>query len=194
LDAVAGRFVPESIPARRLDIVETMKNRTLPLAFAAVLALAAAAPAAAQKAVFVVRHAEKISEQDQRLSDAGRARAARLASMLADSGISAIYATDTERARDTAAPLAQKLGQKVATYDTGQKMSGAVDARPFVAMLRREHARDVVLVVGHSNTIPDLLKALGCSEKITLGADEYDDLFVVVPKADGTATLVRLRY
>jgi len=51
-----------------------------------------------------------------------------------------------------------------------------------------------VLVVGHSNTIPDLLSAFGCAEKISLAADEYDDLFVVVPKSEGTAALVRLRY
>jgi broad specificity phosphatase PhoE len=177
-----------------LDIVGIMKNRMPALALAATVGLVWAVPAAAQKAVFVVRHAEKISEQDQRLSEAGHARAARLASMLADSGISAIYATDTERARDTAAPLAGKLGLKVATYDTGAKMSGAVDARPFAATLRRDHPNDVVLVVGHSNTIPDLLQAFGCAEKVSLGADEYDDIFLVVPKSEGGATLVRLRY
>lgn len=171
-----------------------MKNRMPSLALAAALGFACSAPVAAQKAVFVVRHAEKISEQDQRLSEAGHARAARLASMLADSGISAIYATDTERARDTAAPLAGRLKLPIATYDTGAKMSGVVDARPFVASLRRDHGNDVVLVVGHSNTVPDLLQALGCTEKISLGAGEYDDIFVVVPKRDGTATLVRLRY
>ena len=171
-----------------------MTNRTLSLSFAAALGLAWALPACAQKAVFVVRHAEKISEQDQRLSEAGRARASRLALVLADSGITAIYATETERARDTAAPLSQKLGLKIATYDTGAKMSGAVDARPFVATLRRDHAQDVVLVVGHANTIPDLLRAFGCTEKIKLGDEEYDDLFVVVPKSGGGATLVRLRY
>ncbi len=64
-------------------------------------------------------------------------------------------------------------------------MSGAVDARPFVASLRKDHPHDVVLVVGHSNTIPDLLRPLGCAERISLAADEYDDVFVVVPKAGG---------
>jgi broad specificity phosphatase PhoE len=73
-------------------------------------------------------------------------------------------------------------------------MKGPVDARPFVAGLRQKHAGDVVLVVGHSNTIPDLLKALGCAETISLAPGEYDNLFVVVPKADGSATLIRLKY
>jgi len=150
--------------------------------------------ARAQKVVFVVRHAEKISETDQRLTEAGRARAARLARMLKDSGVGAVYATDTERTRDTVKPLADALGLAITLYDTGATMAGPADARPFVARLRKEHGNDTVLVAGHSNTIPDLLKALGCSEAVSIAADEYDDIFIVVPRADGTATLVRLRY
>ncbi len=171
-----------------------MKKTTLLLLFALGFGPGAARPGAAQDAVFVVRHAEKVSEQDLRLTAAGRERAERLARMLRDSGIAAIYATDTERARDTAAPLAKALGLTIATYDTGASMKGAVDARPFVAALRKSHPTGSVLIVGHSNTIPDLLKALGCTETITVADGEYDNLFVVVPKPDGTATLVRLRY
>lgn len=171
-----------------------MRNPTVFLSLAFGLGLSVASPAAAQKAVFVVRHAEKVSEADQRLTAAGRQRAERLARMLRDSGIAAIYATDTERARDTAAPLARALGLKIATYDTGASMKGAVDARPFVAALRKDHPSDVVLIVGHSNTIPDLLRALGCAETISLADDEYDDLFVVAPEPGRAATLVRLRY
>jgi broad specificity phosphatase PhoE len=171
-----------------------MKTRDLTLTLAAVCLLALPAAARGQKAIFVVRHAEKISDADERLTDAGRARAALLAQMLRDSGVTAIYATDTERARDTVEPLADLLGLKVATYDTGASMSGRVDARPFVAALRKSHGKDVVLIAGHSNTIPDLLRAFGCPDAITLASNEYDNIFVVLPKADGRATLVRLRY
>ena len=173
-----------------------MRRRTVALSIGFTLGLGLlAAPARAQMTAFVVRHAEKVSEQDQTLTEAGRARARRLESLLADAEVSAIYATDTQRARDTAKPLADRLKVAIQVYDTGAGMSGdAVDARPFVASLRKHHSRDVVLVVGHSNTIPDLLKALGCAEKVTIASGEYDNLFVVVPKADGTATLVRLRY
>jgi broad specificity phosphatase PhoE len=150
--------------------------------------------ARAQKVVFVVRHAEKISETDQRLTEAGRARAVRLATILKNSGVAAVYATDTDRARDTVKPLADALGLTVSLYDTGAGMAGPADARPFVAKLRKDHGNDTVLIAGHSNTIPDLLKALGCPGAISIGSDEYDNLFVVVPKPDGTATLVRLRY
>ena len=109
MDAAGGRFVPGIYPAGRSGYRSCHENpNALAPACGRRLGLAAAVPAAAQKAVFVVRHAEKISEEDQRLSEAGHSRAERLARMLAGSGISAIYATDTERARDTAAPLAGK--------------------------------------------------------------------------------------
>ena len=144
--------------------------------------------------VFVVRHAEKISESDQRLTDAGRERATRLAKMLSAAGIRAIYATDTERAKDTAGPLAERLHLAVTTYDVGAGMAkGAPDATAFAAQLRRDHPNDAVLVVGHSNTLPAILKALGCQEEVTIAAQQYDDLFVVVPGAPG-ATLVRMKY
>jgi broad specificity phosphatase PhoE len=170
-----------------------MKHPALRILLTAV-ALAAALPARAQKAVFVVRHAEKISDKDERLSPAGHERAAHLASMLKDAGITAIYATNTERAQDTARPLAERLGLKITIYDTGGGMSGRVDSRAFVEALRREHAGDIVLVVGHSNTVPDLLRTLGCPQAVTLAPAEYDNLFIVVPKASGPATLLRLRY
>ena len=157
--------------------------------------------ASAQTAVFVVRHAEKVSETDQRLTDAGRERAARLAKMLGAAGIRAIYATDTERARDTAAPLAQALKLSITTYDVGAGMAkDTPDASELARTLRRDHPGDAVLVVGHSNTVPAILKALGCREEISIAAQQYDDLFIVVPGGSGSSTptptpaLVRLRY
>ncbi|HYX19467.1 MAG TPA: histidine phosphatase family protein, partial [Thermoanaerobaculia bacterium] len=83
---------------------------------------------------------------------------------------------------------------KVELYDTGASMAGKVDARPFVSALRKAHPNDVVLVVGHSNTLPNLLDTLGVPEKITLGDNEYDNLFVVVPEPGKPTTLLRLRY
>jgi len=171
-----------------------MKNRAVPRILLSIGLLAFRYPGHAQEAVLVVRHAEKVSDTDERLTDAGRARARSLAKMLKDAGVSAIYATDTERARDTAKPLADALGLKLTGYDTGAGMRGPADARPFVAMLAKEHAKDVVLVVGHTNTIPDLLKALGCPGDLKIAPDEYDNLFVVVPRPSGPATLMRLRY
>jgi broad specificity phosphatase PhoE len=145
------------------------------------------APLWAQKAVYVARHAEKQSEgsaPEVPLSEAGKARAARLAAMLRDAGITAIYATDTVRARGTASPLSEAVGRPVQTYSN-------VDA--LAESLRRE-PEAVVLVVGHSNTVPALIAALGVEQKIVLGDGDYDNLFVVVPRASGSPVLLRLKY
>ncbi len=149
--------------------------------------------ALAQQAVFVVRHAEKISEEDERLTDAGRARAARLAAMLKDTGITAIYSTDTERTLGTARPLADALGIKIGIYEA-KAMNGRVDAASLAERIRREAPRGVVLVVGHSNTVPPLLTAFGCPDDVTIAGDEYDNLFLVVPSEGPKPTLLRLRY
>ena len=74
----------------------------------------------------------------------------------------------------------------------------AVEARfdftPFVERLRAEVPDGVALVVGHSNSVPPILRALGCAEEVSIASDEYDNLFIVVPATSGKATLVRLRY
>ena len=150
--------------------------------------------AEARQAVFVVRHAEKISEQDERLTEAGKARADSLAKMLKDSGIAAIYSTDTERTIGTAKPLADALGLKIRIYDTAPS-EGNKDFLRLVERLRSEIPPDgVVLVVGHSNTVGPILTALGCAETVTIASDEYDNLFLVLPRDGGKAELIRLRY
>ena len=131
----------------------------LRVALLAALATLAARPAFAQKAIFVVRHAEKISEEDERLTDAGQARAGRLAAMLKNSGISAIYSTQTDRTIGTAQPLANALGLKIAIYDA-RKVDGRPDFKEFAVRVHREAPDGVVLVVGHTNTVPPLLESL----------------------------------
>jgi broad specificity phosphatase PhoE len=152
--------------------------------------------AVAQRAVFVVRHAEKQSESNQPgvpLSGSGSARANRLAALLKNAGVTAIYSTDFVRTLDTAEPLARALKIPVRKYSaTGP--DGKPDLQPLAARLKAEHARDTVLVVGHSNTVSPLLRALGCTEDIEIAASQYDDLFAVVPGTGGRATLLRLTY
>ena len=113
----------------------------------------------------------------------GKARAAMLAAMLGDSRIRAIYVTEYRRTQDTARPLAARLGlpaRTVASGNTGE----------LVGRLRGEHANDIVLVVGHSNTVPAIIKALGGPD-VTVADDEFDNLFIVVP-ATGTLTRIRM--
>jgi len=152
------------------------------------LSLLVPVAAHAQKLVFVVRHAERADAgmatraTDPALSAAGEARAAKLASMLSDAGITAIFSTEFKRTQDTARPLATKLGLKVQT--TPEDPSGAL------ANVRNGHGSDIVLVVGHSNTVPAILKGFGGPD-ITIGDDEYDNLFIIVP---ATGAMTRIRF
>jgi broad specificity phosphatase PhoE len=155
-----------------------------------------ASTASAQKAIFLVRHAEKATDSNEpgvSLSEAGRARAAHLARMLAGAGITAIYATETDRARQTADPLARALKLEVKTYSP-RDASGRLAPRLLLDRLKKDDASGTVLVVGHQNTVPDLLAALGCTEKVSIGDKQFDDLFIVVPKVEGAPGVVRLKY
>ena len=143
--------------------------------------------------VIVVRHAERAdggagtgssmtTGSDPELSEIGKARAQKLAAMLADAGVVAIYTTQYRRTKDTAAPLAARIGV------TAEAMSsGEVSA--LVAKIK-SHKTGVVLVVGHSNTVPEIVKALGGSV-VTMADDEYDSLFFVA--ANGTTTRIRFK-
>ena len=152
---------------------------------AAVLCMPAGA--FAQKLVFVVRHAERAdagmqAQTDPPLSAAGEARAKKLAAMLADAGVKDIFTTELKRTQDTAKPIAMETGvtvEQVASKDT-------------VLLIEKikSHPNDVVLVVGHSNTLPAILKALAGVD-VAIADNEYDSLFVVVP---ATGTMARIRY
>lgn len=147
--------------------------------------IAALAPAAAQSTIFVVRHAEKAEthEQDPKLSAPGRDRAEALARILKDAQISAIYVTEFKRTKETAAPLAKVLGLTPTAIP-------ANDLPSLLAKIRS--ATGNVLVVGHGNTIPDLLKALGIPEPITIDDSDYSNLFLVFP--NGTPHLIHLHF
>jgi broad specificity phosphatase PhoE len=143
--------------------------------------------ASAQKLVFVVRHAERAdagmqAQTDPALSAIGEVRAQKLAAMLADGGVKDIFATEFKRTQDTAKPLAMKTGVAV-------EQVGSTDTALLVAKIK-SHPNDVVLVVGHSNTLPAILKAL-VGVDVAIADNEYDNLFVVVP---ATGTMTRIRY
>jgi broad specificity phosphatase PhoE len=169
--------------------------RTLTAACA--LMLLVAASASAQQTIFVVRHAERAdtpapgatammaSATDPPLSVAGNERAARLATMLGSASIRYIYATEFLRTQQTAAPTA--LAQRL---ETVSRPANNTDA--LVTEVRR--LKGNVLIVGHSNTVPGLLKGLGIKDDIAIGDSEFDNLFVVVRPESGEPTLIRLKY
>jgi phosphohistidine phosphatase SixA len=139
-------------------------KRLLPLLF--LLACAASA-----QTIFVVRHAEKISETVDALSDAGKQRAICLANMLKDANVKTIYVSQTDRARQTGAPLAKQLNITATE----------LPAKDYGTLLARIHANaeQNAVVVGHSNTVPDIIKALGVTDSAPVGDKDYDWLFIV---------------
>jgi broad specificity phosphatase PhoE len=140
--------------------------------------------ATAQSTIFIVRHAEKAdATKDPDLSEAGRTRAEALAKTLRDANITAIYATEFKRTQQTAAPLAKVLGITVTILP-------AKDNAALIAKLRASTGN--ALVVGHGDTIPDLIKALGISDPINIAENDYDNLFAVV--LDQKPHLIRLHY
>jgi broad specificity phosphatase PhoE len=173
-----------------------MLSRRSLLAAVAVCAALLPSEVFAQRAIFVVRHAERAREgpeTDIPLSKLGAEHAARLAEILKNAGVTAIYATDTTRARQTGEPLAQLAKVSIKTYDTVDD-KGNMTAAPFVAKLKIDERNGIVLVVGHSNTVPDILAAYGVTEPVRIGPDDYGDLFLVVPQATGPPALLRLRF
>lgn len=141
----------------------------------ALMLVLVASIAIAEPTVFVVRHAEKaeVGGKDPGLSEAGRRRAQALATMLKDAQISAIYATEFKRTQQTAAPLAKSLSVDVTVIP-------AADLATLEAKLR---GTGNALVVGHSNTVPELLQRLGAEKPVTISDGEYDNLFVVTVSA-----------
>ena len=126
---------------------------------------------AADNSVYVTRHMEKADGDDPPLSADGAAAAERLADALANKGISAIFATPTRRAMETAAPLARRTGVQIIAYDprNPQSLLTAAAASP-----------GAVLVVGHSNTVHELVARLGGrNPPAPLSEEDYGAVFVI---------------
>ena len=154
-------------------------------------------PADAQQAIFLARHADTVRQKgnpDFPLSEAGERRAVALAALLKDSGITVIYTTGLRRTVKTAEPLAMSLGIEPKLRPQLRPGSQPIDSENFAELLRAQHARDIVLIVLHSNSVPALLKALGHPASIKIPEWEFDNLFVITPRAEGPPTVMRLRY
>lgn len=157
---------------------------------AALILVGCAAPARAQEAIYIVRHAERASDDPQSpLSAEGHARAARLADILRDAGITAIFVTEYERVAQTAQPTAARLGLT-------PRVNGADDTAALVKKVRALGPSARVLIAGHSDTVPEILAALGYATPVTIAKAEYDNLFIVIPgRTPGSSPVVlRLRY
>ena len=144
--------------------------------------------------IIFVRHAEKAAEpaDDPGLSDAGRRRVAELTRQLVDAdvvaGIDAVYATPFRRTQETAQPIADALDLPINTYD-------AADTEAVLGTILRNHKGKIILVVGHSNTVPVLIANLGASKKVPpIHESEYDNIYIISIPWFGKTKTIRLRF
>lgn len=153
------------------------------------------ASGSAATTVVVVRHAEKSTDDPRNpsLSPEGRSRAIALSTLLRNAGVTDIYTTQYKRTRQTAEPLAQQFGIAIV-----ERPINSANSATYAGDLTREiltrSAGKGVLVVGHSNTVPDIVKALSGSAVPEIADPEYDHIFVVVIPPSGSPRLMQLGF
>ena len=159
--------------------------KTMFLTALSTLIACATVPATAQSNVYVMRHLNTPSGQpDPDLLPEGRRAAEALAAWFGEERPVAIYVTDYKRTRQTAAPLAARLGLTPIVYNPA-------DTPALIARIRAEHG--AVLVVGHSNTVPDIVAALGGERPAALAHEDFGDIWRVAPSGATTKARIETR-
>jgi 2,3-bisphosphoglycerate-dependent phosphoglycerate mutase len=140
--------------------------------------------------VILVRHAEKNIEPnnpDPDLSPAGQARAQELVRVLGGAGVNTIYGTQYKRTQQTAKPLADSLHLTI-------NINEAKKTQDLVNSIRTTYRGQTILVVGHSNTVPEIVTALGGGNVPEIADSDYDNMFIVNIYKSGSAKVTRLKY
>jgi broad specificity phosphatase PhoE len=156
----------------------------------ALVALATGAAVSQPSTIVLVRHGEKAMDppSDPPLSPAGQLRARELMHALADAKVSAIITTQFARTRLTGKPLADSLHVTPVVVAT-PNLKAQIDS--IVGAVKSAKKGSTVLVVGHSNTVPLIIAALGGPKLPDLCDAEYSNLFVLEMSESGSARLIR---
>ncbi len=150
--------------------------------------------------IIFVRHAEKAETggDDPQLSEAGERRVVELTRQLLDvdviAGIDAVYSTPYQRTQQTAQPIADELDLAVITYPAIDPED--TDAtEEFLDDVLREHKGQIVLIVGHSNTVPAMIAGLGGHKDVpVIAEDEYDNIYILAIPWFGKTKTIRMRF
>ncbi len=140
------------------------------------------------KTVIFARHAEielPPTSANPGLNDAGVTRAEELAHVVGAAHVTAVFTSALRRTKQTAAPLASRLGLRPAEVPPAGELARRVLASEPGA---------VIMVVGHSDTVPEMIAALGVAGPPAIGEREFDNLFVVTVAGRGEAALLALKY
>lgn len=152
------------------------------------------------KTVFLLRHAEKGDEprDNPPLKPEGVARSQELARIVAGAGIKTIITSTFTRTKQTAEPLANKLGITATPIKLELNPSNprqiAEESTLEVVTKILEKPGENVLVVGHSNSIPDVIRMLGGDVVPTIDERKFNDLFIVTVYAKGKAKVTQIKY
>ncbi len=162
-----------------MDIIKT--------ALGAFACLLASSSVNAQEAVFVIRHAEQelTGLVDAGLLPEGRERATDWATILRPSGLDLVVTTEFQRSRATGAIIAEALEVPRVEFRHGGS-SGIAE------FLRENYPEDVILVVGHTSTIPKMLRSFGYRDAFPISMAAYGWLFIVTPLESGPPAVTRL--
>jgi broad specificity phosphatase PhoE len=162
------------------------------LAFLGATMAACAPPAGQPTTVIIVRHGEKAAQPaaDPPLTEIGQARAEALWEAVQDAGIQGIITTQLARTVQTAAPTATHLNITPDIVTAG----GTNHAARIASLVKTKYAGKTVLIVGHSNTLPSIIAALGAKEPPAICDEAYDNFYVVTIAASGRATLLHSRF
>jgi phosphohistidine phosphatase SixA len=137
--------------------------------------------------ILLVRHADidlPPASADPGLNEAGRARAEELAHVVGPAGVSTVFTSSLRRTRETVEPVLETLGLGA------QEMPAAATV---AARARAGELGEVVLIAGHSNTVPEVIAALGAPPP-AIGETRFDNLFVVTLSEPAGASLLALKY
>lgn len=121
--------------------------------------------------LYLVRHAEKQPiKNNPSLTQCGIARSEQLATLLASANIDKIYSTAYARTRETATPLAMKRQLMLSNYSPRGLTQLAI---------KLKKAGENTLVVGHSNTTPQLASLLTGQQVANITEKEYQMLYQI---------------
>jgi phosphohistidine phosphatase SixA len=139
--------------------------------------------------ILLVRHADidlPPTTADPSLNEAGRVRAAALAYVAGSAGVTTVFTSPLTRTKETVAPIVEALGVHAREMPPADTVARQARAGQLGA---------VVLIAGHSNTVPEVIAALGVPAPApVIGETQFDNLFVVTLAESAVASLLTLKY
>ncbi len=132
--------------------------------------------------LYLMRHAEKSAQggSDPALSAQGEARAQALVEKFSQQAIAAVFSTDYQRTRATATPLAQARQLDVILYNPDQPAQ-------LLQRLAQDYCGKNVVIVGHSNTVPELIKLAGITQPVVIAETAFGDIYQLQRSASGNS-------